>query len=105
MPLVVVSGALANKPHNGGAAWTRMSWILGFRRLGCDVFFLEQIARDACVDAVGAAATFEGSANVAFFRRVTERFGLDASAALICEQGEQIFGATYPELLELADAT
>jgi hypothetical protein len=104
MPLVVVGGALANKPGNGGAAWTRMSWTLGFRQLGCQVFFLEQIAREACVDAAGKRTTFENSTNAAFFRRVTERFGLDASAALIYEQGEQILGATYADLLGLAES-
>ena len=29
MAVVVVSGALANKLHNGGAAWTRLSWRWG----------------------------------------------------------------------------
>jgi hypothetical protein len=41
MTLAVVAGALANKPWNGGNAWSRISWLLGFRRLGLDVHFLE----------------------------------------------------------------
>src|SRR5438105_4320878 len=51
--LVVVAGALANKPGNGGAAWTRLSYVLGLRRLGFDAFFIEQIAPDDCVDESG----------------------------------------------------
>ena len=51
MPLIVVSGPLANKPGNGGAAWTRLSWALGLRQLGCDVYFVEQISPTQCVDA------------------------------------------------------
>ena len=31
MATIVVSGALANKPANGGAAWTRLSWALGLQ--------------------------------------------------------------------------
>ena len=44
MPFIVVSGALANKPGNGGAAWTRLSWILGLKRLVCEVYCIEQVA-------------------------------------------------------------
>ena len=42
MATVVVSGALANKPCNGGEAWVRLSWLLGFRKLGFDVHFVEE---------------------------------------------------------------
>jgi hypothetical protein len=41
MTLVVVAGALGNRPWNGGNAWTRLSWLLGLRRLGLDVRFAE----------------------------------------------------------------
>ena len=41
---MVVSGALANKPCNAGAAWTRLSWVLGLQRLECDVYFVESLA-------------------------------------------------------------
>src|SRR5258708_2261170 len=103
MPLAVVSGALANKPGNGGAAWTRMSWTLGFRQLGWQVAFLEQITATDCVDASGAPAAFESSVNADFFRRVTRRFGLDDSAALIYDEGKRTLGASYAQLLRLAD--
>src|SRR5207248_11727250 len=43
MTLAVVAGALGNKPWNGGNAWTRLSWLLGLRRLGFDVRFAERI--------------------------------------------------------------
>ena len=43
MSVVLVSGALANKLHNGGAAWTRLSWALGLKALGFEVAFVEQI--------------------------------------------------------------
>jgi hypothetical protein len=39
----IVSGALANKPWNGGNAWTRLSFVFGLRRLGFDVIFIEQL--------------------------------------------------------------
>jgi hypothetical protein len=50
MARIVVSGALANKPGNGGDAWTRLSWTLGFKRLGHEVYFVEQISPSTCGD-------------------------------------------------------
>jgi hypothetical protein len=104
VPLVVVSGPLANKPFNGGAAWTRLSWTLGFRQLGWKVFFLEHLAARTSVDGTGAPTTFRGSANLAFFREVTRFAGLDGSAALIFDHGAELWGATWAELIELANA-
>ena len=102
---VVVSGALANQHRNGGNAWTRLQWVLGLRRLGFDVYFLEQIEGDACVDETGARAPFEASANLAYFKEVTELFGLAGEAALVYERGEQVHGPAYADLRDLtADA-
>jgi hypothetical protein len=99
-----VSGPLANKPYNGGAAWTRLSWTLGFRQVGWRVFFLEQLAAATCVDSAGAPAAFADSANLAFFQYVTRQHGLAGSAALIYEDGAQVWGATYRDLIDLATA-
>ncbi|MGH2940278.1 MAG: glycosyltransferase [Solirubrobacterales bacterium] len=43
MPLAVLAGAIANKPRNGGEAWVRLNWLLGLRRLGWDVLFVERV--------------------------------------------------------------
>jgi hypothetical protein len=84
---IVVAGALANKPFNGGAAWTRLSWVLGFVRLGHDVSFVEQIAPDACVNDAGDRCPLEASINFRYFTQVIEAFGLRDRAALIVENG------------------
>jgi hypothetical protein len=102
VPLVVISGPLANKPFNGGAAWTRLSWTLGFRQLGWQVLFLEQIAATSCVDAIGLPCAFEDSSNLAFFRDVIHTAGLGGSAALMCDDASRIWGATWRELIDLA---
>jgi hypothetical protein len=104
MTTIVVSGAIANKYRNGGAAWTRLSWILGFKKLGFEVYFVEQIGRRTCVDAAGAVTTFEDCVNLAYFKRIAEQFGLTGAAVLIYENGEQVHGTTYAELLDLAEA-
>jgi hypothetical protein len=103
MTIALVSGALANKPGNGGNAWTRLQWVLGLEKLGIKTYFIEQIARGASVDGTGAA-DFQDSDNLAYFAQVTERFGLTGSCALIYNDGEQVFGMTQSELFEAAEA-
>ena len=104
MKSIVVSGALANKCFNGGEAWVRLNWCLGFKRLGLDVFFVEQISRENCVDTTGAVTPFESSVNLAYFEKVTGQFGLSECAALIYDNGEQIYGPSHGQLLAWADS-
>src|SRR3974377_938006 len=76
MALIILSGALANKPFNGGNAWSRLNWILGLKKLGFGVCFIEQISRANCINAAGAPSDFEDSVNLAYFRAVMDRFNL-----------------------------
>ena len=77
MTSVVVAGALAAKPQNGGEAWVRLSYILGLRRLGIDVSFIEQTEEPS-------------AAGVGWFKAITARFGIHG--ALVNEAGEPIVG-------------
>jgi hypothetical protein len=104
MTSIVVSSVIANKYLNGGNAWVVMSWVLGLKRLGFQVYFLEQIDRDSCMDATGAVTAFENCTNLAYFEQVIEQFGLSGSAALIYQNGDKTYGLTYAELLDIADA-
>jgi len=81
MPTILVSGVLANKPHNGGNAWTRLSWVTGFRRLGFNVVFVEQLAGGADVGEC-----------TQYFRTVMASFGLTGSSALLDATGERLEG-------------
>jgi hypothetical protein len=102
MSTAIVSGALANKPFNGGNAWTRLSWVLGLRRLGLNVLFVEEIDESNCVDDIGAPTTFENSANLAYFRSTMAQFGLASASALICDGGKRIHGLALSELIREA---
>ena len=104
MPLIVVSGPLANKPGNGGAAWTRLSWTLGLRQLGCDVYFVEQISPTQCVDAEGSACDPACSINLAYFTKITRQFGLADRSALLLDSGSCCAGLSCSEVADLADA-
>jgi hypothetical protein len=89
MATAVVAGALANKPLSGGEAWVRLSWVLGLRRLGWDVWFVERLA----------TGSPEGRA---YFEAVVGEFGLEDRAALLGEGGEALFGIGEAELAQAA---
>jgi hypothetical protein len=75
---IVVAGALAGKPGNGGEAWVRLSWVLGLRRLGFDAWLLEE-------------ATPETAARGrSFFEQTVADHGLADRAVLF--GGERIVG-------------
>jgi hypothetical protein len=75
---IAVAGALAAKPANGGEAWVRLSYILGLRRLGAEVSFVEQ------VDSASPAA-------IAWFESITRAFAIRAS--LVDGSGTLLAGA------------
>lgn len=104
MTTVIVSSVVANKCLNGGNAWVVLSWIRGLRRLGCDVHFIEQLAPQDCVDALGRPADFEKSVNLAYFKRVFAAFGLSNAATCIYAEGARTFGLSWAELCDLCDA-
>jgi hypothetical protein len=108
-PMVVVSSVIANKPHNGGNARMVLNWLEGLEQLGVEVFFVEQIRRDSCVDECGATTDASRSVNKAYFDRVLTTHGFDNRSALICDAGETldgatVYGATAAELCDVADS-
>src|SRR5213596_3339610 len=68
---IVVSGMLATVPHHGGASWAVLQYLLGLRRLGHDVWFVEPAS---------GAVLQAGSAVVEYFDRVRTGFELDQAA-------------------------
>ena len=88
--LLIVSGALANKAGQGGEAWVRLNWVLGFQALGWRVLFLEQLAGPP------------DSAAVEYFRGVTARFGLAGSSALLGADGTTLCGLPAARVAEFA---
>src|SRR5438874_4115332 len=89
---IVISGALAQKPRQAGHTWQFLQYLLGFRRLGWDVLFLDRLEPEMCVDETGAPCPLERSVNLAYFVGVMERFGLAGSFALLYDGGRQCLG-------------
>lgn len=101
MKTIVVSGALANKPGNGGGAWERLSWVVGLRRLGFDVWFVEQIAPETCVDRLGRPCGLMDSINWQWFQSVTQWFGLAERSVLVDGTGRECAGTSLALAVEI----
>jgi hypothetical protein len=100
--MVIISGAIANKPFKAGEAWHRLQWVLGLRRLGFTVYFVEQINPAHALDETGAASPLATSVNLAYLRAVAGAFGWSDSAVLVSDDGRQVEGMSYADLLDLA---
>jgi hypothetical protein len=98
--LIVVAGSLAQKPGFGGHAWVFLQYLLGFRRLGWEVLFLDVLGPPAWVDEAGAACPPERSRGLCYLVEVMERFGLKESFALFDDRGQSLAGQSRGKVLE-----
>lgn len=105
MTRVAVSGALANRPGNAGGAALRITWVEALRRLGLEVWFVEQIGREQLRDERGRKVAAECSVAARFFLEMTGRCGLIGAAALLDEGGESMVGLGRRDVEELAATT
>lgn len=85
---IVVSGMLAGDPGQGGASWAVLQYVLGLRRLGHEVVFVEP-----------AAAT---ATTLAYFDDLVARFDLRGAAALLDPADGACRGIDRGRLLDLA---
>src|SRR5438128_3523054 len=102
-PLTIIfSGMIAADPHQGGATWAVLQYVLGLRKLGHEVFFVEPIKASALRP---KHADFPESENARYFREVVREFGLERNSALLLAGSERTVGLSYPELRRIAQRT
>ena len=100
MKTIAVAGSIAQKPGRGGHTWVFLQYLLGFRRLGWDVVFLDRLEPGMHVDETGNAVPLEDSWNVRYLLNVMRRFGLEDRFALLCDGGSRTIGMSRSALLE-----
>jgi hypothetical protein len=101
---VVVAGLMGQFPM-GGMAWQVLHHVLGFRRLGCECYYIENSGAPPYSPRRGSVGE-DARENVAFLARTFPRFGLaDAWAYYDCleDRWHGGAGARAGELLEHAD--
>jgi hypothetical protein len=85
MPRRAVIGVnLASYPiHGAGNTWAFLQWVLGFRLAGWDVWMVEDIASESCIDANRQKCAPEVSANLSHWNNIVAEFGLGDRATLL----------------------
>src|SRR5688500_6014093 len=81
---------VAGDPHQGGATWSILQYVLGLRRLGHDAWLVEP------VDGLREDS-------VRYFEAVVESFGLDGRAALLERGTRATAGLGYAEVAAAMD--
>src|SRR3954453_6471824 len=101
---VIIAGSVAQRPHHGGHAWVFLQYLLGFRRLGWEVLFVDRVTPDMCVDRQGRPAPFRESENLRYLAAVMDAFDLRDSWTLLCDDGgtRDAAGRPYAEAVERA---
>src|SRR5215470_5494005 len=100
MGTAIFAGSLAQKPRHGGHTWVFLQYLLGFKRLGWDVLFLDQLEPDMCVDETGRPCAVEQSVNLRYLQHVMDRFGLKDAFAVACNRGERFLGLSRQQVTE-----
>jgi hypothetical protein len=96
---VVVGGRVASTPHQGGATWAAMQYVLGLERLGHRTLLLDEVAPDQVTP---QGVQLERSDNAAYFERVVRGFGLEGQAALMLSGTRDTVGLPFERLAETA---
>ena len=100
---IIIAGSLAQRPGYGGHAWVFLQWLLGFRRLGYEVLFLDWLDDAMCRDRAGRSCEIEHSWNLSYLSGVMREAGLANAWSLDCNCGALTLGRSRAEVLEIAD--
>lgn len=79
---IVIAGSIAQKPGQAGHTWQFLQYILGFRRLGWEVLFLDHLADASCRDDQGQRCGAENSTGARYLAEIMRAFGLDGCYSL-----------------------
>lgn len=91
---IVVAGSMAQRPWKGGHTWVFLQYVLGFKRLGFDVLFLDRLDDEMCVDRRGRPTSPADSTNLNYLTRVMDHFGLRDQWAVALNGGSEYAGKT-----------
>jgi hypothetical protein len=100
---IMIAGAIARHPLGGGGnTWAFLQYVLGFRRLGFDTYYIEHLAPEDCVDDEWRPTSFVASANARYFQTVIDRFDLGGHAGLFERDGGHHIGLSREAIEKLA---
>jgi hypothetical protein len=95
---IIVGAVTSLPPYCPGMIWNRMQYALGFRELGHDVYFVEQVEPDWCVDSSGHHCRLQDSVNRRWFDAIMDEFGFTGRACQLYRSGEATSGMSLDAL-------
>jgi hypothetical protein len=96
---IIIGATLSIPPFSSGMAFNWLQHVIGFQKLGHEVYFLEEVKPKWCVDKYGRPCEYMDSANRVHFQSTMEQFGLLAQASQIFNCGEATCGLSYDSVI------
>ncbi len=91
---IVLASSIASVPDQGGWTWAVLQFLLGFKRLGHDVTYLEVI-EPKLLEEHG-----EFSPSAMYFRQVMADFDFRRSSAMLLKGRQEAVGVPYDQLID-----
>jgi hypothetical protein len=91
---IILGAVISLPPVSAGCAWNRLQYVLGLRRLGHDVCFVEEVRPKWCVNADGQPCSYADSQNRRGFVSLMQHFGLLDSSCQLFDGGGDTTGMT-----------
>ena len=102
---IIVAGVISLSPFAPGFAWNWLQLAVGLRKLGHDVYYVEDVEPAWCVDSAGTRCPLEASVNRSLFQSTMEHFGFQERACQIYDRGKATFGLPLATLEQAARDT
>ena len=96
---IMVAGVLSLPPLSPGIAWDWLQVAVGFKRLGHQVYFLEEVDSDWCFDDSGEPCEYSKSLNKRLFERMMNQFDLMPTACQVYNHDEATTGLSQDSLI------
>jgi hypothetical protein len=87
---IVVAGSVTQRPGSGGHTWVFLQYLLGFRRLGWEVLFLDRLEPEMSAGAEG----------LRYLQQVFDAFELGDRYAVFHDGGSRTHGLDREQVLE-----
>ncbi|MFL5328624.1 MAG: glycosyltransferase [Gemmataceae bacterium] len=93
---IILAGMVAGDPHQGGATWAVLQYLLGLRRLGHDVHLIEPVATSSLKP---TNIPLSQTINAEYFRHVADEFDLHRAMTLLQGNTCNTIGQSYRDLI------
>src|SRR5215211_3871577 len=94
---IIVGGGMVRHPHGGICQWL-LTWLIGLRRLGHDVYYVEKSGWPySCYDPSKKTWGDDCVYGVGMLRALLQRFGFDENWCFVDEPG-RYYGLSKPRV-------